>query len=120
MARTQTVTIPLDEYKELLLRDRPSDHDRELLSRMFEVLSSHLEYEENERSYYSTNVGHHLKVKDADKLVKELVSVLFYVDRERFMQMWNGIASAERERLAQEAMVRQMNEARELRSEGKE
>ena len=118
MARTQTVTIPLDEYRELLLRDAPSDRERELLTRLLEAMSEHLEYEEDERSYYSTNVGHHLKVKDANGLVKELVSVIFYVDRERFMRMWNGIATAERERLAQEAMVRQMNEARELRQEG--
>ena len=117
MARTQTVTIPLDEYKELLLKDKADDSEKRLLARIFEVLSEHLEYEESERSYYSSSIGHHLKVGDANKLVKELVSMLFYVDREAFMSLWNGIMTAERERQAKEAMIQQMNDARELRSE---
>ena len=37
--RNQTVTIPLEEYKELLLRDKPSEQDKALLGRIIDIIS---------------------------------------------------------------------------------
>lgn len=118
MARTQMVTIPLEEYKELLLRDRPDEHDKAVLSRVMRTMAEFLDYDEDERPYWSSSVGNHLKVHDAEKLVRELLLVFKYTDFERFMELWNGVATAKRESDAMEAMVRQMNEARQIRAEG--
>ena len=118
MARTQMVTIPLEEYKELLLKDRPSELDKAIVERFIRTLAEFLDYEEDERPYWSSSVGNHLRVHDAEKLVKELLLALKYTDFERFMDLWNSVATARREKDAQEAMIRQMNEAREIRAEG--
>ena len=117
MARTQTVTIPLDEYKELLLRDRPSEHEKEVLEKLLGIISEQMEYRDSISSYYSGNMGDHLYCEDCSKLLKEVLTMLKYVDREMYMGIWNAVATAERERRAKEAMVSQMNEAREIRAE---
>ena len=38
MAKTQYVTIPLDEYKELLLKEKPTDRDHEILNRVINAV----------------------------------------------------------------------------------
>ena len=44
MAKTQTVTISLEEYKELLLKDKPSSSDHEMVERIFNEIQKHLTY----------------------------------------------------------------------------
>lgn len=117
MARTQTVTIPLDEYKELLLRDKPSEHEKEVLAKLLDIVIDGLSYVEEERSYYSSNIGNHLQCEDANRLVKEVMTMLKYVDKEAYMKVWNAVMTRERERKAKEAMMEQMNMAREIRAE---
>jgi len=43
--------------------------------------------------------------------------MLKYVDFDRYMKIWNGVQTAERNRKAMEAQIAQMNEAKEIRSE---
>ena len=40
-----------------------------------------------------------------------------YLDFDRYMKMWNKVMTNERERKAQEELIKQMNEAKELRQE---
>lgn len=117
MARTQTVTIPLEEYKELLLRDRPSEHEKEVLAKLLDIIAGGLAYVEEERGWYSSHIGNHLECEDANGLVKEAMTMLKYVDMEIYMRVWNSVMTRERERKAKEAMVKQMNMAREIRAE---
>ena len=117
MARTQTVTIPLDEYKELLLRDKPDEHEKEVLGKLLDVLFEGLSYDEEDRYYSSYSVGNHLKCDDGTKVVKEMLTMLKYVDREMYMGIWNAVNTGRRERMAREAMIEQMNMAREIRAE---
>lgn len=117
MARTQMVSITLDEYKELLLRDKPSEHDKEVLGKLLDIVSEHLEYTDSGRSYSSYYMGNNLECTNCEKLVKELLKMLYYVDRDMYMRVWNAVVTRHREEQAKEAMVDQMNMAREIRSD---
>lgn len=121
-SRTQTISIPLEEYKELLLRERPSEREKWLFAGFVEVLQEGLTYtEQTERDRWYTNVvGPHMKVEKADDLVHELLRLIKYRDRELYMRLVNGVMTAERERKANEERVKQMNEAKEIRAQLKE
>lgn len=116
--RNQTVTIPLEEYKELLLRDKPSEQDKALLGRIIDIISEYLEYSDDSSGrYYSSYIGNNLSVHDAEKMTKEIVNMFKYTDIEVYMDLWNGVATAKRKKEEREALIRQMNEAREIRKE---
>lgn len=113
--KSTTVTIPLEEYKELLLKDKPlKGNDGEMLERILTVIESHLEYTESD--YYSNVVMKHVKVKNSDDIIKEIMQMIKYLDFDRYMKVWNKIMSNERERKAQEEKIKQMNEAKEIRA----
>ena len=117
MAKSQYVTIPLEEYKELLLKDRPTERDHELCERMLTIVHEAVGYDEDNRDWYTNHIGDHLKVSDGDRCVREIVRMLKYVDFDRYMELWNSVMTAERNRKAMEEQVAQMNEAREMRKE---
>lgn len=114
--KSNTVTISLEEYKELLLKDKPlRGNDGEILERIFNIIETHLEYEKS--NYYSNIVMKNVKVKDSDEILKEIFNMVKYLDFDRYMKMWNKVMTNERERKAQEELTNQMNEAKELRKE---
>ena len=117
MARTQMVTIPLEEYKELLLRDRPSDHDKELAERLLSILGESLEYTDEKMSSWNDVVGPHMQLVGSKSAIKEMLNMLRYVDPERYMGLFNKVMTAERERKANEERINHMNEAKELRAQ---
>ena len=114
MAKTQTVTISLEEYKELLLKEKPSNNDHELLERFFREIEKHLEY--SDYKYGSEYLGDNMAVKDPYSVFKEIMLALKYVDFERYMKMWNHVQTRERKRKDMEAQIEQMNKAKEMRS----
>lgn len=115
--KSQYVTIPLEEYKELLLKERPSEKEHELCERILSIVRESIEYDEHNSPYYSSHVGDHMKVDDGGKCVAEIVRMLKYVDFDRYMELWNSVMTAERNRKAMEEKVAQMNEAKEIRRE---
>lgn len=115
--KTQMVTIPLEEYKVLLLKESPTDKSNELCERILGMVEQHIEYDEHDSRYWSSSIGDHMKVKNGDELVVELMKMLKYIDFDRYMKIWNGVQTAERNRKAMEAQIAQMNEAKEIRSE---
>lgn len=118
MAKTQTVTISLEEYKELLLKDRPTSSDHVVLGRIIDIVTAHLEYSKEDRwsSYY---VGDNMKIKDSDEMLKEIVNIIKYTDFDKYMTIWNSVQTAERNRKAMQEQIDQMNRAKELREENK-
>lgn len=118
-SKSNTVTISLEEYKELLLKDKPlKGNDGEMLERIFNIIEPKLQYTEND--YYSNVVMKHVKIKDSDDVMKEIFNMVKYLDFDRYMKMWNKVMSNERERKAQEELINQMKEAKEIRAEVKE
>lgn len=110
-----TVTIPLEEYKDLLLKEKPSDHDKEVLNRMFDIIASNLVYTESD--FYSYVVMKNVKINEAEKVIKEIFTMLKYLDIERYMSIWNKVMTNERERKAKEELAKQMNDAKEIRND---
>ena len=113
------VTITLEEYKELLLKDKPTDKDRELLKRVFDIIEPQLEYVE--RSYpYSNDVMKNVCINDANKVMVEIFSMLKYVDFTLYMAIWNKAMTAERNRKNQELLAEQARQAKSIRESQKE
>lgn len=118
MAKTQYVTIPLDEYKELLLKERPTDRDHEILNRIIDAITAQIKYSEKNRwsnNYIGDNMG--VEYDNAVAVVKEIMNILKYTDFDRYMVIWNGVQTAERNRKAMQDQIDHMNAARELRNE---
>ena len=114
MAKNE-ITISLEEYKELLLRERPTDKDRELLTRISNIVLPHLKY--SDYKYDSYRVMEDVKLENADDVLKEIFTMIKYVDFERYMEIWNGVMTAERKRKEQQELIEQMNRAKEIRKE---
>lgn len=116
MAKTQYVTIPLDEYKELLLKERPTDRDHEVLTRIINAVTANLTYSE-ENTWSSRYLGDNMKIEDSDEVMQEIINIIKYADFERYMTIWNGVQTAERNRKAMQEQIDHMNAAKELRNE---
>ena len=116
MAKTQTVTISLEEYKELLLKDRPSDTEHMILGRIMDVLTEYIEYSED-RTWSSDYLGNNMEITESGKAFKEIVNIIKYTDFEKYMEIWNNVQTAERNRKAMEEQIDQMNRAKEMREE---
>ena len=116
--KSNTVTIGLEEYKELLLKDKPlRGNDGEMLERIFNIIETNLTYIEKDYYYYSNVVMKNVQIKDSDKVMKEIFNMIKYLDFDRYMKIWNKVMTNERERKAQEEKIKQMNEAKEIRKE---
>lgn len=115
MAKTQTVTISLEEYKELLLKDKPSSTDHEILERILGEVEKHLKYSDSKWDH--GHVGDNMKVDDTDNVCAEIMRVVKYVNFDRYMKMWNAVQTHERKRKEMQGKVEQMNRAKELREE---
>lgn len=117
--KSNTVTIDLEEYKELLLKDKPlKGNDGEILERIFNIIEPALEYSKDE--YYSNIVMKNVRINDSNHVLKEIFQMIKYLDFEKYMKMWNKVMTNERERKAQEEKIKQMNEAKEIRKEAKD
>ena len=112
----QMIKITLLEYRELLLKEKPTNKSHETLERILSIIESNLEYEESEYIAIVDN----LRIKREEEVVKEILFALKYIDFDRYMTMWNKTMSAEIERKAQEEKINQMNQAKELRKENRE
>ena len=116
MAKTQYVTIPLDEYKELLLKERPTDRDHEILNRIIDTVTTNLKYSD-ENSWSDRYLGDNMKIEDSGKVMKEIMNIVKYTDFDKYMAIWNSVQTAERNRKAMQEQIDHMNAARELRNE---
>lgn len=111
--KTQMVSIPLEEYKELLLRESPGETKNVILGRILESLPNYLKYEENH--YASGYVDDYLRAEHGNGFITEVVRIIKYTDFELYMQIWNGIMTGERKRNAMEEQIEQMRKAKEIR-----
>lgn len=107
------VTIPLKKYKALLLREKPTDKDRELLKRIFNIIEEKLSY----GTYTCDQVMKDIVIDQPKETIREIFAMLKYVDFDKYMEIWNKVMTNERKRKEQELLVKQMNEAKELRKE---
>ena len=76
MAKSNEVTISLEEYKELLLKDKPNNKDTMLLERIKELLYEHIKYEKD----WNDNIT--IDFKYDSKFCDELITTIKVVDKE--------------------------------------
>lgn len=85
MSKTQYVTITLDEYRELLLKEKPSSNDHEMVERIYNEIQKHLVYADSR--YDSGYIGAEMKVDNSTEVIKEIMQMTKYLDFERYMSM---------------------------------
>ena len=115
MAKTQTVTISLEEYKELLLKDKPNSNDHEMVERIFNEIQKHLTYSDSR--YNSGHVGDEMKVDNPTEIICEIMRMVKYIDFDRYMKIWNTVQTVERKKKAMQEQIDQMNRAKEIRDD---
>lgn len=112
------VTITLEEYKELLLKEKPTDKDRELLKRIVEIVEPHLKY--SDYKYDSYRVMEDVKFEDMESVVRDVFTMLKYVDFDKYMTIWNKVMTNHRKEEEEKLRIEQMNKAKDLRKENEE
>lgn len=118
---TQFVTITLDEYKTLLLKEQPKDNLKVVLNTLYQLLCDHVEYSHSV-NYYSDYIGDNMKFNDSN-LESDFVTffkALKYVDTNAYMELWNKIQTEQRKKEEAKAKAEQMNKAKEIRKEAEE
>ena len=113
---SQYVTIPLEEYKELLLKDAPTNVDGLIVGRIIEALPSYLKYK-SDMSSWDTHIDHLQVAGRGEQFVMEVLRIFKYSNFETYMKLWNRLASEERNRQAIEDRIAQMKAAKELRED---
>lgn len=81
MANKNEVTISLEEYKELLLKDKPNNKDKMLLERFKELLFESIEYYKNWDGIVAVQIKH------SNKFEEELLTTIKVVDKELYKEM---------------------------------
>lgn len=118
--KTQFVTIPLEEYKTLLLKEQPKDNLKVVLNTLYQMLCDRVEYSND--TYYRDYIGDNMRF---DKNELESVFVTFfkalkYVDTNAYMELWNKIQTEQRKKEEAKAKAEQMNKAKEIRKEAEQ
>lgn len=118
---TQFVTITLEEYKTLLIKQQPTDNLKVVLNTLYQLLCDHVKYEE-EGSYYRDYIGDNMKFDDSN-LESDFVTFfksLKYIDTNAYMELWNKIQTEQRKKEEAKAKAEQMNKAKEIRKEAEQ
>lgn len=118
---TQFVTITLEEYKTLLLKQQPKDNLKVALNTFYQMLCDHVEYSHSV-NYYSDYIGDNMKFNDSN-LESDFVTffkALKYVDTNAYMELWNKIQTEQRKKEEAKAKAEQMNKAKEIRKEAED
>lgn len=115
---TQFVTITLDEYKALLIKEQPKDNLKVVLNTLYQLLCDHVKYSEK-NNYYDDYIGDNMKFDDSN-LESDFVTFfksLKYVDTNAYIELWNKIQTEQRKKEEAKAKAEQMNKAKEIRKE---
>ena len=119
--KTQFVTITLEEYKTLLLKQQPKDNLKAVLNTLYQLICDHVEYAEK-NNYYSDYIGDNMRFKDNDLegTFVTFFKALKYVDTNAYMELWNKIQTEQRKKEEAKAKAEQMNKAKEIRKEAEQ
>lgn len=121
-SKTEYVTIPLEEYKELLLKETQAlDSDSVNFERVLNYIEERLVYSKG-NSWDSSYLGNNLKYNkgDDENLVKEIITMLKYTNFDRYMKIWNNVQTKHRKEEELKMKMEQMNKAKEIRKENKD
>lgn len=111
MAIKNEITITLDEYKELLLKDKPNNKDTMLLDRIKTLIFDSITYYEN----WDKEVQ--IDFKSDSNFTEELVTTIKVVDKEMYKEMIKHIYDEKAKKDAEKA---QMKKARAIKNADKD
>ena len=114
MAKEQTVTIPVEEYKYLLTKDMPTEKDKALVNAIVNVI---VDFSEIVKAESWDNDFKTIHIKNEGDFVKELLRSMFYTDRETFIAMYKVLASASREDEINQLNMEYLRRIKEMKNE---
>ena len=108
MANKNEVTISLDEYKELLLKDKPNNKDAMLLDRIKELLYDHIKYEKD----WNDNIT--IDFKYDSKFCEELITIIKVADKEFYKEMLKYVCDEKAKKDAEKAKMEKARAIKDL------
>ena len=111
MSKSNEVTISLDEYKELLLKDKPNNKDTMLLERIKELLYDHIEYKKD----WNNNIT--VDFKYDSKFCDELITTIKVIDKEFYKELIKFVCD---EKAKKDAEKSKMEKARAIKDVDKD
>ena len=114
MAKEQTVSISVEEYKELLTKEMPVEKDKALVNAIVNVI---IEYSEIVKEESWDNDFKTIHIKNENDFVKELLRAMYYTDRATFIAMYKVIASASREDEINQLNMEYLRRIKEMKNE---
>ena len=111
MAKSNEVTISLEEYKELLLKDKPNNKDTMLLERIKELLYEHIKYEKD----WNDNII--IGFKYDSKLCDELITTIKVIDREFYKEMIKFVCDEKAKKDAEKSKMEKVRAIKDIDKE---
>lgn len=114
MANKNEVTISLEEYKELLLKDKPNNKDTMLLERIKDLLYEHIEYEKD----WNDNIT--IDFKYDSKFCDELITIIKVIDKELYKEMLKYVCDEKAKKDADKAKMEKARAIKQVNDEENE
>ena len=108
--KDKNITISLSEYKELLLKERPSDNDKWLLEKIKDYIASQSKLN---RDYNS------IEIKDSYDFARDILRFIKMVDLEFYKLIVKKCYDDELEKEETKLRVEKMNAIKELNKQNK-
>lgn len=106
MANKNEIVISIDEYKELLLKDKPNNKDIMLLDRIKTLLYEHVKYEKD----WDGNIT--IDFKHDSKFCDELITTIKVIGKEFYKEMLKFVCD---EKAKKDAEKSKMEKARAIK-----
>lgn len=97
MANKNEIVISIDEYKELLLKDKPNNKDTMLLDRIKTLLYEHIKY----RKDWEDNIT--IDFKYDSKFCEELITTIKVIDKDLYKEMIKFVCDEKAKKDAEKA-----------------
>lgn len=88
MAKNE-ITIPVEEYKALLMKEAPTDKDRMIVEGIIQTIKDFSKIVDI-NSYSADFKG--IEFKYENKCLAEILGIIYALDRNRFIQMYKELA----------------------------
>lgn len=114
MANKNEVTISLEEYKELLLKDKPNNKDTMLLERIKDLLFEHIQYYKN----WDDDITIDFKNKSA--FCDELITTIKVIDKDLYKEMLKFVCDEKAKKDADKAKMKKARAIKQFNEEESE
>lgn len=111
MANKNEIVISIDEYKELLLKDKPNNKDTMLLDRIKTLLYEHIKY----RKDWGDNIT--IDFKYDSKFCEELITTIKVIDKDLYKEMIKFVCDEKAKKDAEKAKTEKARAIKDIDKE---